>query len=313
MNEAGRSGVPAKHNAGIRGWMGPLRSPGTVFVLPAALLVLVVIAYPFGAAVWISLTNKTVAGPPPDFIGLGNYARILRRADFWATLQNTMLFAGGTLALSLVFGIALGLALHRVTRGRNLLGALILLPWIVPTVISTLVWLWMFNPFAGVLNYLLLGAGVVRQPVNWLGAPALAMTAVIVVSAWRNIPYFGVITLAGIKEVPQELYEASGIDGANARQQFLHVTIPALKSVLLVYSTLVFVQTAYDFALIYILTRGGPAGSTEVLSVKSFMTAFETGQMGVGVAIPLVVFPLFAPWMMLVTRRMITRWAGGGV
>ena len=300
------------HKVRFPRWLCPLSSPGTIFVLPAALLVLVVIAYPFAAAIWISLTNKTVAGPPPDFVGLANYARILQRSDFWATLQNTMLFAGGTLALSLVFGLALGLALHRVTNGRNVLGALILLPWIVPTVISTLVWLWMYNPFAGVLNYLLLGAGIVAQPVNWLGTPSLAMAAVIVVSAWRNIPYFGVITLAGMEEVPRELYEASGMDGANAIQQFVHVTMPALKGILFVYSTLVFVQTAYDFALIYILTRGGPAGGTEVLSVKSFMTAFETGQMGVGVAIPVFVFPLFAPWMMTVTRRMITRWAGGG-
>lgn len=288
-------------------------SSSTIFVLPAALLVLVVIAYPFVTAIWIGFTNKTVAGPPPIFIGFRNYLTCIERSDFWRTFSNTMIFASGTLILSLVLGVALGLALNRVRRIRDIIGGLILLPWIVPTVISTLVWLWMFNPFAGVLNYLLNASGLSKEPVSWLGLPKLAMISVIMVSAWRNIPYFGVITLAGIKQIPYHLYEASQIDGANAFRQFIHVTLPALKGVLFVYSTLVFVQTAYDFALIYILTRGGPVGATEVLSVKSFMTAFETGQMGLGVAIPLFAFPLFAPWMMVVTRRMIIQWAGGSV
>jgi multiple sugar transport system permease protein len=282
-------------------------------VLPAASLVLVIIAYPFVNAIWISFTNKTVAGPPPDFIGLQNYIKCIHRSDFWQTFLNTIVFASGTLILGLLFGLALGLALHRVKRGRDFVGAIILLPWIVPTVISTLVWLWMYNPFAGVLNYLFMNLGFANQPISWLGIPKLAMISVIIVSAWRNIPYFGVITLAGLKEIPEELYEVSEIDGANALQQLRFITLPALKGVLFIYSTLAFVQTAYDFALVYILTRGGPVGSTEILSVKSFMTAFVTGKMGLGVAIPVIAFPLFAPLVLLVTRRMISEWAGGAV
>jgi len=280
-------------------------------VLPAALLVLVIIAYPFVSAIWISFTNKIVAGPPPHFIGFQNYIKCIHRADFWQTFFNTMIFASGTLVLGLLFGIALGLALNRVKRGRDFWGAIILLPWIVPSVISTLVWLWMYNPFAGVLNYIFMNVGFVDQPISWLGMPRLAMISVIVVSAWRNIPYFGIITLAGLKEIPGTLYEASGIDGANAFQQLRYITLPALKGVLFIYCTLAFVRTAYDFAIVYILTRGGPVGATEILSVKSFMTAFATGKMGLGVAIPLVAFPLFAPLVLLVTRRMVSQWAGG--
>jgi multiple sugar transport system permease protein len=303
---------PKSHGKKSTGWK-QIYSSSTIFVLPAALLVLVVIAYPFVTAIWISFTNKTVAGPPPNFIGLRNYWTCVQRSDFWQTFFNTMIFASGTLILSLLLGLALGLALNQVKKARDFIGAIILLPWIVPTVISTLVWLWMFNPFAGVLNYIFTASGLSEQPISWLGLPRLAMISVIVVSSWRNIPYFGVITLAGIKQIPHQLFEASQIDGANAFQRFVYVTVPALKGVLFVYSTLVFVQTAYDFALIYILTRGGPVGSTEVLSVKSFMTAFETGQMGLGAAVPLFAFPLFAPWVMIVTRRMITQWAGGAV
>lgn len=284
-----------------------LRSPGTWFVLPAALLVLFVIAFPVVQAFWTSLTDKTVANPNPRFVGFANYIYWFHRADFWQTCKNTFLFAGGTLASCLLLGFPLALSLNRLKRFRNLVSAVLLLPWIVPTVISTLVWAWMFNPNVGLINWVLERIGLIERSIAWLGLPSLAMISIIVVSAWRRIPYFGVVLHSGISEIPQELYEAARIDGANSWQQFRYITIPGLKAVLFLVSTLTFVETAYDFALVYILTRGGPAGSTEVLSVKAFLTAFQSGQMGKGVAVPLVAFPIFAPVMLLVTRRMIPK------
>ena len=288
-------------------WLRSLRDPSFLFILPTALLVLLVIGYPFVRAIWLSFTNKIVAGPVPDFIGLDNYIRWAQRPDFWQTFTNTLVFASGTLILSLVFGFALALALHRVTRGRDLLGAVLLFPWIIPTVISTLIWAWMFNPLSGVLNYALMELGLVNMPVAWLSLPSLAMMSVIVVSAWRRAPYFGVTLLAGISGVPTELYEAATLDGANAIQRFRYVTLPSIRGVLLLVSMLTFVETAYDFALIYILTRGGPSGATEILSVKTFVTAFNSGQLGLGVAIPLMAFPLFVPIIWFVTRNLAGR------
>lgn len=289
------------------------KSSGAAFVLPAAFLVLGVIAYPVIYAIWLSFTNRRIAGPPPQFIGFQNYIECMSSSVYWQTFVNTMVFAGGTLLLGLIFGTALALALNRITRFRNFIGAIILLPWIVPTVISTLVWLWMYNPFVGLLNYFFILTGIAKQPLPWLSHPTLAMVSVILVSAWRQVPYFGVIILAGLKEISQELYEASEIDGANALKQFIFITLPALKGVLFVYSVLVFIRTAYDFAIVYILTRGGPGGSTEVLSVTAFTEAFSSGKLGLGSAVPMIAFPIFAPLIMLVTRRMIKDWAGGSV
>lgn len=284
-------------------WKG-LKDPYFLFIIPTVLLVLVVIGYPFGRAIWISFTDKFIARPNPEFIGLGNYMTWAGRADFWQTFSNTMIFAAGTLVLSVVLGFALALSLQRVTVGRDVLGGILLFPWIIPTVISTLIWAWMFNPQLGVLNFVLRESGLIERPVPWLSVPWLAMTSVIVVSAWRRVPYFGVTLLAGISSVPKELYEAATIDGANGVERFWHVTLPSIRGLLMLISMLTFIETAYDFALVFILTRGGPAGTTEILSVKTFVTAFTSGEMGLGVAVPLMAFPLFVPIMWFVTASL---------
>ncbi len=282
-----------------------VKKPGVIFVLPAVLLIIFIIGYPFAYAIWTSFTDKTVANPYPNFVGFSNYIRWIKRPDFWRTFLNTLIYAGGTLLPSLVFGFAIGLSLHKFKRGENICGALILLPWIIPTVISTLIWLWMFNPFAGIFNYLLTNLGVISHPLNWLGDPLLAMISVIGVSVWRNCPYFGVLIFSGRKQIPDELYEASEIDGASPIQQLRFITIPSLVRIVSFTSMLIFVRTAYDFAIIYILTRGGPSGATDVFSVKAFVTAFETGQMGLGIALPLLAFPLFAPLMLWASKGMV--------
>lgn len=281
--------------------------PYLLFVLPTALLVLAVIGYPFVRAIWLSFTDRIVAGPAPNFVGLRNYIRWAGQTEYWQTFWNTIVFAGGTLAVSMVLGFALGLALNRITRGRDVFGGILLFPWIIPTVISTLVWSWMFNPQSGVLNYVLLESGILDRPIAWLSFPGLAMASVIVVSAWRRAPYFGVTLLAGLSGVPAELYEAATLDGASGLQRFWHVTVPSVRGVLMLISLLTFIETAYDFALIFILTRGGPAGATEILSVKTFVTAFNAGQLGLGVAVPLMAFPLFVPLIWLVTRNLASR------
>ena len=285
--------------------MREISSGGTIFVLPAALLSLLLIAYPFFNAVWISFTNNTVGNPERLFIGLDNYRYWVTHPHFWKVFLNTLIYAGGTVVFAIVFGFAIGLSLHRMKFARDFWGAVILIPWIIPTVVTTLVWLWMFNPMAGVLNYVLTETGISDYGVNWLGHPTLAWFSVLVVSAWRYTPYFGLVILAARKEVPDDYYEAAEIDGAGPFSQFFYVTVPMVWKVLFFTSILMFVRVAYDFVVVYVLTRGGPVGETEIISILTFNIAFDTGQMGLGVAAPLLMFPLFAPMILIVTGSMV--------
>jgi multiple sugar transport system permease protein len=282
----------------------------TVFVLPAAFLALIIIAYPFANALWLSFTDHTVAQAETHFIGLKNYGTWIGRQIFWQTILNTLVYAGGTVAFGIVLGFAIGLSLHRIKVLRDVWGAVILLPWIIPTVVSTLVWMWMYNPFAGILNFALMKAGIVDSSVSWLGSGKLAMISVIVVSAWRYTPYFGVVILAARKEIPDEYYEAAVTDGANTVQQFRYITVPAVLKLLFFTSMLIFIRVAYDFVVVYILTRGGPGGATQIISVLTFTTAFESGKMGAGVAAPLLLFPLFGPLILIVTNNLVKQSLG---
>ncbi len=282
-----------------------ISSGGTVFVLPAALLSLVLIAYPFFNAVWISFTDNTVGNPIKPFIGLKNYHYWVTHPHFWEVFLNTFIYAGGTVLFAIIFGFAIGLSLHKLKFARDFWGAVILIPWIIPTVVTTLVWLWMFNPMAGVLNYVLTATGMSEYGLNWLGNPILAWVSVLTVSAWRYTPYFGLVILAARKEVPDDYYEVAQIDGAGAFSQFFFVTVPMVWKVLFFTSILMFVRVAYDFVVVYVLTRGGPVGETEIISILTFNIAFDTGQMGLGVAAPLLMFPLFAPMILIVTGSMV--------
>jgi multiple sugar transport system permease protein len=277
-------------------------SPGFWFVLPAGLLIVGLIVYPFMSAVGVSMTDLTIAQSRVDFIGLRNYVQLASGDVFRRTLLNTFVYAGGSLAVSLGAGMAMALALNRIAAGRDLLAAVLLLPWIIPTVISTLVWAWMFNPIAGILNYILRAVRLIDRPVAWLGTPTSAMLGVIAVRAWRTTPYLGATVLASLKTVPRDLYEAAMLDGAGPVRALVHVTLPGIRGVLFLISALTLVDAAYDFAVIFILTRGGPAGATEVLSTMAFRLAFETGQLGAGAAVALMAFPVLAPLILLTTR-----------
>ncbi len=277
----------------------------TPLVLPSAFVILVLVAFPFGYAVWMSLTNHTVGSLTTDFVGFSNYLKWFKRPDYWQTLLNTLIFAGSTVVFGILFGLAIGLSLHKIKFLRNLWGGAILVPWIIPTVVSVLIWSWIFNPIAGVLNYMLRELAIISQDINWLGAFPMALISVIIVSVWRYTPYFGVVILAARKQVDEQLYEASVIDGANGMQQFWNITLPSVSKIIMLTSTLVFVRVVSDFSVVYVLTRGGPSGATQIITVLSFMVAFDAGKMGLGIAVPLSVMPLLVPLILVVTGIMV--------
>jgi multiple sugar transport system permease protein len=264
---------------------------GYVFVAPAVIILLLFIAYPFALGIRMSLSQWFV-GQPPIFVGLQNFIRNADSTIFTQTVQNTFVYTAIATVLKLVFGMALALVLNNTFRCKGLVRAAFLLPWIIPTVLSTLAWLWMFDATFSVINWCLRSLGLVQRGINWLGDPVLAMGSIIVVNAWRGIPFFAISLLAGLQTISDELYEAAAIDGATAVQRFRYITVPMIKPVLLVVLLFSIIWTFADFQLVYVLTRGGPANSTHLFATLAYQVGVVSGQLGEGAAVSLTMFPI---------------------
>jgi multiple sugar transport system permease protein len=264
---------------------------GYALTTPSVLILLLFIAYPFVLGIRMSL-SQWIVGQEPTFIGLQNFTRNFGSTIFTRTVFNTFIYTAAATVLKLVFGMSLALVLNNTFRGKGLVRAAFLLPWIIPTVLSTLAWLWMFDATFSVINWFLRYFGVVQRGVNWLGDPVLAMTSIVLVNAWRGIPFFAISLLAGLQTISQELYEAAAIDGANAVQRFRYITLPLVKPVLLVVLLFSVIWTFADFQLVYVLTRGGPANSTHLFATLAYQVGVVSGQLGEGAAISLTMFPM---------------------
>ena len=277
-----------------------------LFLLPLLVLVVGLIAYPFGRAIWLSLTDKLV-GYPERFVGLRNYEYLLRDDTFHEVVRNTLVFTAGSLALKTLTGLAMALVLNAVWRGRNVFRGLFLLPWITSTVIVALTWRWMFDAFPGrgFFNSVLIDAGLLRRPIAFMADPAGAMFAVIVANWWRGFPFFGVCYLAGMQAIPPQLYDAASVDGAGAWKRFRYVTLPGLRHVMIVTLVLSFILTINDFNIIYVMTRGGPGTATQVFATYSYEVAFNQLRWGRGVTISIFVVPLLIALIPLVSRYLL--------
>jgi len=260
-------------------------------MLPALLVLAVFIAYPFGLGIWLSLTDKLV-GQPATFVGLENFVTLLDSQIFRRAAQNTVVYTVAATVLKLVLGMALALLLNQKFRWQRLARASSLLPWIVPTVLSTMAWLWMFDATYSVFNWILLRLGLVSRGVLWLGDPVLAMTSLVLVNTWRGVPFFAISFLAGLQTISRELYEAAAIDGAGAAAQFRHITLPLIQPVLLVVVLFSIIWTFADFQLVYALTRGGPYNSTHLFATLAYQVGLGAGALGRGAAISLSMFPV---------------------
>jgi len=257
------------------------------------LWLLLIIGVPFFLSVYLSATNS-LAGKWGSFIGLDNYLKLLDSQIFRRTLQNSLIFTAGSIALKTILGTALALLLNEKLRARNFFRGAILLPWIAPASLSTLAWLWIFNPIYGVANQLLKGVGLLSADIPWLSTSGWALFSVILVNTWRGTPFFVISILAGLSSVPQELYEAARVDGANAWKRFLHVTLPMIQPILLIVILFSTIMTFSDFQIVYILTNGGPANSTHLFATLSYQTGMIGGNIGEGAAILLFMAPFLA-------------------
>jgi multiple sugar transport system permease protein len=265
-------------------------SLGLILMVPAVSILLLFIAYPFLLGIWYSLTDARI-GVPGHFVGLNNFITNTQNGIFQQTLKNTFVYTGITTVFKLVLGLALALLMNQNFRGRNLVRAALLLPWIIPTALSTLAWLWIFDSTYGIISWLLKNAGLIQRNIPFLGDPVLAMGSVISVNIWRGTPFFAISLLAGLQTIPQDLYEAAAIDGASAWQRFRRVTLPLIMPVLTIITMFSIIWTFADFQLVYVLTRGGPANSTHLLATLAYNIGMVAGELGNGAAISLWMFP----------------------
>ncbi len=275
-------------------WRNPLSTPdlrlASILLAPTLVIILCVAIYPIVNVVWLSLHRKMLIFNISEFVGLGNYAHLLGDARFWNSLFNTFYFTVVSVSLELVFGLLIALAIHRAFPGRGMIRAVVLIPWIIPTVVSAKMWQWIYNPDFGIMNFLLRECGLISENVNWLGNKYLAIHAVILTDVWKTTPFMALLLLAGLQVIPEDLYRAAMVDGASAWRRFWHITLPLLRPAILIALLFRTLDAFRVFDTVYVLTGGGPGNTTETLSVYAYKLMFQTLQFGYGSTVSVVTF-----------------------
>jgi multiple sugar transport system permease protein len=274
------------------------------FVLPIVVIMVGLIFWPFINAILLSFTVRNIVTRSDQYVGLANYGRLWSDSDFRGAVNNTIIFTVASVACKFVVGMTIALLLNSRLPFRNLISGLMLLPWIVPEVVTAMAWRSIFDPIFGGLNPILLGLGVIDRPRGWLSEPSLAMPSVIAVNIWKGIPFYTLLLLAGLKAIDREQYEAAEVDGANAISRFRHITLPSLKYVILVTVLLSTISTFNTFGLVYLMTGGGPGGATRLYSILAYEKAIVGLRFGPGAATAFSMAPALALVILVLARFM---------
>ena len=278
----------------LREWWEQEHVFGYGLIVPAIVLLATLVAFPFGMAIYFSLSDYWV-GSPGGFVGLQNFRDVLGNEIFRQTVYNSFVFTAIAVVLKCVLGVWLAMLLFRPFRFKRLIRGAVLLPWVIPTALSVLAWRWMFDSLYSVVNWTAIHLGIINPPgPNWLGMASYAMAAVIAVNVWRGLPFFAIIVLAGLVSIPREYYEAAEVDGAGSWGRFRHVTLPLLKPVLAVVILFSTIFTFSDFNIVQVLTSGGPINTTHLFATFAYQMGLSGGNLGQGAAISLFLFPMLA-------------------
>ena len=261
------------------------------FLIPALLIIVLLIAYPFLYGIYLSFTNTKV-GSRGVFIGLENFIRLFSSSVFKKVLLNSTYFTVGSIALKFIIGLSIALVIENLKRGKKFIRGAILLPWVVPTALSVLAWWWMFNPNFSILNWIIVKLGLSSKGVPWLSKQNYAMFSVILVNVWRGVPFFTISFLAGLVSIGKEFYEAAETEGAKSWQKFYYITLPLLKPVIVIVLLFSTLMTISEFNIIYILTGGGPMYGTHLLATLAYQEGIATGDISKGAAISIFLFPI---------------------
>jgi len=292
-----------------------LRSKGFVgllFMLPAAAFLLIFLSYPLGLGVWLGFTDTRI-GRAGIFVGLENYQLLWDDSIFWLSVFNTILYTVVASALKFALGLWLALLLNEHLPFKAFIRAIVLLPWVVPTVLSAIAFWWIYDTQFSIISWALMELGWISSPINFLGDPNNARATVILTNVWRGIPFVAITLLAGLQTISPSLHEAATLDGATSWQRFRHITLPMLTPLIAVVMTFSVLFTFTDFQLIYVLTRGGPLNATHLMATLSFQRAIPGGQLGEGAAIAVAMVPfLLAAVLFSYFGLQRRRWQQGG-
>ena len=261
-----------------------------LMLLPAMAALAAVSVYPVLQGFWLSFRNTSLIFRTDKFVGLGNYIALAGNDKFWNAWRNTIEFMVASTALETMLGLGMALVLYEAFSGRGLVRAAMLIPWAIPTVVTSKMFGWLFDGQNGIVNYLLRTAGIIRDNIDWYGSTDHAMVTIVIADVWKTTPFMALLLLAGLQTIPKSLMEASTIDGASAWQRFWLIRLPLLLPTLLIAAMFRTLDAFRIFDLVYVLTGGGPADSTEVLSTLTYKTLFSTLQFGVGSAMSTAMF-----------------------
>jgi multiple sugar transport system permease protein len=253
-------------------------------IAPAAAFLLVFLAYPLGLGFWLGMTDATI-GQPGRFVGFANFISLAHDQIFWLSVFNTTFYTVVASALKFGLGLYLALLLNRRLAMKSLIRAVVLLPFVTPTVLSAIAFWWIYDPQFSIISWSLIKLGLIHQYIDFLGQPWNARWSVIFANVWRGIPFVAITLLAGLQTISPSLYEAATLDGAGPWQRFRFVTLPMLSPIIAVVMTFSVLLTFTDFQLIYAITRGGPMNATQLMATLSFQRAITGGNLGEGAAI----------------------------
>jgi multiple sugar transport system permease protein len=285
---------------------------GLLFMLPAAVFLLGFLTYPLGLGVWLGFTDTRI-GRAGEFIGLENYAFLMDDQVFWLSVFNTIVYTVVASILKFVLGLWLALILNEKLPCKSFFRSIVLLPWVVPTVLSALAFWWIYDAQFSILSWSLMKLGLIDGPINFLGNPLNARLSVIAANVWRGIPFVAISLLAGLQTIPVSLQEAASLDGATPWKRFRYVTFPMLTPIIAVVMTFSVLFTFTDFQLIYVLTKGGPVNATHLMATLSFQRGIPGGQLGEGAAIAVAMIPfLLAAILFSFFGLQRRKWQQGG-
>jgi multiple sugar transport system permease protein len=270
------------------------QATGLLLVLPAVLLLCALTLYPVLYGAWISTFNKHSFFPEQTFVGLGNYAYVLSDPEFWNSVRLGAIYALSSIVLQIALGVGAALVVNEAFPGRNVVRAILIFPYVIPTVVAVILWKWLLNSQFGLINYLLEDVGVIAGPISWMGKDWI-MVSLILVSVWQFFPFVVLAVLARLQSIPNELYEAAAIDGANAVQRFVHVTLPQLRAVLFIVILLRSIWMFTKFDTPWLMILGGAAETyIRTLPVYTYQRTFAYYEAGIGATMAMLMFLMLA-------------------